>query len=59
MFENNEGMDILASCLINTRIIKFAREQIQNKSTRMIDDTFKKLERLSITLKRRGNGEPN
>lgn len=37
MSENNEIVDKLTLCLIKTRILKISREQIQNKSVRMID----------------------
>lgn len=48
----------LASCLIKTRMLKFSREQIQNKSETMIDNTFEKLESLYITLKIKENWRP-
>lgn len=54
--ENNETLDKLAICLIKPRILniysEFAREQIQNKSTGMIDYTLEKLESLSLMLKK-------
>ena len=52
--ENNEIVDKLASCLIKTRILKFAREQIQNKSVRMIDCKLEKFDSLPLTLKSKG-----
>ena len=52
-------MDKLASCLIKTKILKFAKEQIQNVSVRMIDCTFKQHESLPLTLKNKENGEPD
>lgn len=59
MSENNEIVDKLTSYLIKTTTLKFVRkkifrEQIQNKSTRIIDYTCKKLEHLSLTLKCKG-----
>lgn len=46
MSENNEIVDKLPSCLIKTRIFKFAREQIQNKSAGMTGYTFKKIQKV-------------
>jgi hypothetical protein len=43
-------MDKLASCLIKTRLSKFFREQVQNKSARMIDYISEKLESSPLTL---------
>lgn len=49
--QNNEIVEKSASCLIKTRILinliktrilKFARQQIQNNSAKKIDDTLKK-----------------
>ena len=40
--------------MFKSRILKFAREQIQNKSVRMIDYTFEKLNSLSLILKNKG-----
>ena len=47
--EQNEIVDKLKSCQIKTRKLKFAREQIQNKSARMIDYSFENLENLPRT----------
>lgn len=52
--ENNEIVNKLASCLIRSRILISAREQIQNKLARMIDYTFENLESLPLTLKTKG-----
>lgn len=50
--QNNEIVEKSASCLIKTRILinliktrilKFARQQIQNNSAKKIDDTLKKI----------------
>ena len=57
MSENNEIVDKLGSCLIKTRILKFAREQIQNKPARKIDSKYVKV--YPLRVKRKGSGEPN
>lgn len=46
--KNHETVDKLVSCLIKTSILKFASEQIQNKSERMINYTSERLESLSL-----------
>lgn len=60
--QNNEIVEKSASCLIKTRILinliktrilKFARQQIQNNSAKKIDDTLEKLESLPLTLNNR------
>jgi hypothetical protein len=52
--ENYDIVNKLASCLIKTRILQFAREQIQNKSVRMIDCKLEKFDSLPLTLKSKG-----
>lgn len=49
--KNNEKAVKLALCLIKTRILRLARERIQNKLSRMTDHTVGKLESSPLTLK--------
>lgn len=44
--------------LIKTNIFKFSRDKFK-VSIRMIDYSLEKVDSLPLTLKNRGNGEPN
>lgn len=50
--ENNEILDKLESCLIKNRILNFSREQIQNKSGRMVGYTFRKPSKFKANTKK-------
>lgn len=50
-WKNNEIVDKVALWSLKIRMLKLAREQIRNKSARMIDYWVGKLESLAFVLK--------
>lgn len=56
-YKNNEKAVKLTLCLIKTRILRLARERVQNKLSRTTDHTVGKLGSSPLTLRR--NGQSN